>query len=120
MVGVVGDGNIFAEEWLVHAFEKAGALIGYRSSGEIVKEKTYQIEDGCWLEDYGVLSRCQFLRVLGHLRFLAGAGGQLLRVEIANIARVGFGPTGGGLVLHGDGKLGVGLAMRGKECLRIS
>jgi hypothetical protein len=45
MVGVIGDGNIFAEERFVHAFEQAGALVGYGGGGEIVKQKTYQIED---------------------------------------------------------------------------
>src|ERR1700751_350743 len=99
MVGVVSDGNIFAEERIVHAFEKAGTLVGQSGSGEIVKKKTDQIEDSGWPEDYRVFSGCQFLRVPGHLRLFAGAGGKLLRIEIANIARVGFGPTGGGFIL---------------------
>src|ERR1700756_3446433 len=107
MVGVVGDGNMLAEERFVHALKKAGPLIGYGGGGEIVKEKTHQIEDCGGFEDYRVFSWCQFLRVFCHLRFLAGAFSELLRIEITNIAGVGFGPTGSWLVLHGDGKFSV-------------
>jgi len=119
MVGIIGNGNIFAEEWFIYAFEKAGALVGYGSGGEIVKKKTYQIEDGGRFEDYRVFSGRNFLRVFRHLGFFAGAGGKFLRGEITNVAGIGFGPTGGGFVLHGDGKFGVGLAMCGKKSLRI-
>src|SRR6266700_2014626 len=119
MVGVVGDGNISAEQWLVHAFEQARTLVGDRSGGEIVKEKTYLIADCGWFEDYGVFSGCEFLRIFRHLGFFAGAGGKFLRVEVADVAGVCFGPTGGGIVLHGDGKFGFCLAVGGEEPLRI-
>src|SRR6267154_1932714 len=33
MVGIIGDGNIFAEQRFVHAFEQTRALVGYGGGG---------------------------------------------------------------------------------------
>ena len=46
MIGVIGDGDIFAEERFAHAVVEARALVLESGGGEIVKEETDEIEDG--------------------------------------------------------------------------
>src|SRR5260370_6661387 len=54
------------------------------------------------------------------MRFFAGARGEFLRVEGANVGGVGFGPARGGAFLNGNGKFGMRFAIGGKEAAGIS
>src|SRR6266566_1119608 len=119
MVNVVGDADVLTEELLTHAFVQAGALVRQCSGGEIVKKKADEVENGSWFEDDRVTARGKLARVDGEVRFFAGAGGEFLRVEGADIGGVGFCPACGGIFLHGDGKFRVRFAMSGKEAARI-
>ena len=72
MIDVVGDGDVLAEDLFAEAAGKAGALVGDRGGGKIVKEKTDEIEDGGGLQDDGVAAGGEFDGVLGASGFFAG------------------------------------------------
>src|SRR4029077_4051345 len=81
---------------------------------------TDEIEDGGGFEDYGVTAGSEFAGVGSEMGFFASTSGEFLRVEGADVGGVGFGPTGGGIFLHGDGKFGVRFAVSGEKAARIS
>src|SRR5271163_2594667 len=60
VVSVVGDGDILAEERLVHAVVEAGALVLEGCRGEVVEEEADEIKDGGGLEDYRVAAWGEF------------------------------------------------------------
>src|SRR5208282_2565200 len=99
---------------------EAGTLVLERGGGEVVKEKADEIKNGGGLENYGVAAGREFASVHCHMRFFAGALSEFLRIESADAGGVGFGPTCGGIFLHGDGKLGVRLAVRCEKPARIA
>ena len=113
MVGIVGDGDVLAEERFAQATRKAGALVGNGGSGEIVEEKTDEIEDGGGFEDHREAAGRKFDGILRTGGFFAGGLGKLKRIELADVGRVRFGPTCGGALLHGDGKVGLRLPVGG-------
>src|SRR5882724_339971 len=51
---------------------------------------------------------------------LAGAAGKFLRIECANVRSIRFGPTRGGVFLHGDGEFRVRFAVGRKKATRIA
>src|ERR1700676_3704931 len=120
MVGVIGDGDVFAKERFAHAVVEAGTLVLERGGGKIVKEEADEIENGGGLENDGAAAGGEFAGVDRHVGFFAGALGKFLRIESADAGGVGFGPAGGGSFLHGDGKFGVGLAVGGEKAARIT
>src|SRR4029077_21225737 len=113
VISVVGDGDVFSEELSVHAVVEAGTLVFEGGGGKIVEEEADEIEDGGGLENDGVAAGREFAGVDGEMRFLAGAGGEFLRFERADVGGIGFGPAGGVSFLHGDGEFGVGFAVGG-------
>ncbi len=120
MVNVVGDGDVLSKELLAQAFVQAGAFVLQGSGGEIVKKKADEIEHGGGFENYRVASGRKLARVDGDMRFFTGARGEFLWIEGADVRGVGFGPARGRAFLHGNGKLGVGFAIGGKETARIA
>ena len=120
MIGVVGDGDIFAEERFAHAVVEAGAFVLERGGGEIVEEEADEIEYGGGLENDGVAAGWEFAGVHRQVRFFAGALSELLRIEGADAGGVGFGPARGGIFLHGDGEFGVRFAVGGEQSARIA
>jgi len=98
------------------------ALVGYGGGGENRKKrKTYQIEGrrqvrGLQCIFPGTISCASF----AIWAFFAGAGGKFLAERNYERRRNWLlAQLAAGFVLHGDGKFGVGLAMCGKESLRI-
>ena len=120
MISVIGDGDIFAEDWFAHAVVEAGAFVLEGSGGEIVKEEADEIEDGGRFENDGVAAGREFAGVDRHVGLFAGALGEFLRIEGADACSIGFGPACGGIFLHGDGKFGVRFAVGGEEAARIA
>src|SRR5438105_4875469 len=120
MIDIIGNRNVLAEERFADAIYEARTLIRNGRGSEIVEKKTNQIENGGVFENYGVLSRREFLSIFGETGFFAGANGKFLRIECCYGTGVGFGPTGGRFVLHGDGKFGMSLAVSGKKPARIA
>ena len=119
MINVIGDADVLAEELLAHAFVQAGALVRECGGGEIVKKKTDKVENGSGFEDDSVTTGGKLACVHGEMCLLARSGGELLRIEGANVGGVGFGPACGRTFLHGDRKLGVRFAIDGKKTARI-
>ena len=95
VIDVVGDGDVLPEERSAHAVVEAGALVFEGGGGEIVEEEADEIENGGGLEDDGVAAGWEFAGVDGEMRFLAGARGEFLRIEVADVGGIGFGPAGG-------------------------
>ncbi len=54
------------------------------------------------------------------MSFFAGTGSEFLRVEGADVGGVGFGPAGGGIFLHGNGKFRMRVSVGGEEAAGIS
>ena len=119
MINVVGDADVLTNELLAHALVQAGALVFQGGGGEIVKKEADEIENGGGFEDYSVTARSQLAGVDGEMGFFAGANGEFLRVEGANVRGVGFCPAGGGAFLDGDGKLGMSFAIGREQAQRI-
>src|SRR5580700_3715983 len=114
MVGVISNGDVFAEERLAHAVVEAGTFVLERGGGEVVKEEADEIEDGGGLEDDGVAAGREFAGVNAHVRFFARPLSKFLRIESADAACVGFGPACRRSFLHGDGEFGMRLTVGGE------
>src|SRR4029077_20797930 len=93
MVGVIGNGDVSAEERFAHAAVEAGTFILELGGGKIVKEETDEIENCGWCESDGVAAGRQFAGVNRHVRFSASALGKLLRVDGRDTGGVGLGPA---------------------------
>ena len=86
MIGVVPDGDVVAENFLADAAGEARALIEHGRGGEIVEEKSDQIEHRGRTQDRGVAAGGNFARLARacgrfRLAFSASSSGSILRIS---------------------------------------
>src|SRR5204863_8219597 len=85
MINVIGYADVLAEEVLAHAFVQAGAIVRECGGGKIVKKKTDKVENSSGFEDDSVTTGGKLACVHGEMCLFAGSGGELLRIEGANV-----------------------------------
>src|SRR5690349_21457422 len=119
MKDVVGDSDVFSKDRLAEAAGKAGALILDSRGGEIVEQEADEIEHRGRFEDDGVFAGREFGGIFRAGGFFAGGCREGKRIESTEISGVGFGPTGGGPLPHGDREFRLGLPVSGEESARV-
>ena len=94
MGDVVMDGDVFAHDLLVHAFVETGALIEHGGSGEVIKKKADQIQDGGGLENDRPAAGLDFPGLARGGGLFAGAAGERFGMDLGAIRSAEFGPSG--------------------------
>src|SRR5258708_28969725 len=117
MTNIVDDRNVVAEKFCSNAVVEKGALVQDRQTAKVPEHEADRIEHSRWLQNDGVFSWRQLVRVLRVERFLRRYLRQPPGIEVTDVRRIGFLPAGGIMVQHGDRDFSRRLAMKGAHTI---